>query len=485
VRASTPVYTANIGLPDEQDATLLAVDTAGAASVAPFGLGGVPDGVLRRLAPSGQPAGVQIPGRPARLAIVAGLGSAAIGQPVLSIDLTDAAGISYLMPAGQLPADGRAHRLVVTIATVSHADYPLRVTGFTLQFALPVAATPSDTLTIDSFSAATALGPFGAPFAAAAPGRPLTSTPESDIGSGITSPAVSRVLVGPAGQVSAVFKTGLNPPANFGYTPGTPGSIALAAGPTVTTLPAVATGAFLAATGLKVGGTAAATVGNLQLSLHVIAEATALPTLSGIGGVLVDQQELQSAVAAGGQPPLPVTQWWLRTSGARVDLPALPAGTSVATRASLAQSLLDAPLSAAPQQALLAIALAAVLLACAGFLISVATARERARDVALLDALGARPGQVARLLCAEQAMLAIPAAAAGLLLGFVLGRLLIPAISLTPAATRPVPPVVVEVPWALVAAIAVAVGAAPVVAALLAMPRTAATAARLRVEEQI
>jgi ABC-type antimicrobial peptide transport system permease subunit len=115
----------------------------------------------------------------------------------------------------------------------------------------------------------------------------------------------------------------------------------------------------------------------------------------------------------------------------------------------------------------------------------VATARERARDVSLLDALGARPGQVARLLCAEQAMVAVPAAAAGLLLGFVLGRLLIPSITLTPAATRPVPPVVVQIPWVPVAAIGVVVAAAPVVAALLAIPRTAATATRLRVEEQI
>ena len=161
------------------------------------------------------------------------------------------------------------------------------------------------------------------------------------------------------------------------------------------------------------------------------------PTISGPGGgLVVDQSALQQALATAGVEPWPVTEWWLRTSGPP-SMAGLPAGAMLADRAAMAAALLANPLAAAPQLAMLAIAVAAVVLAAAGFLVSAATARDRARDLALLAALGATRRQLTRLLCLEQAVLAVPAAAAGLLLGGVLARLVVPAVTLTaPARTR-------------------------------------------------
>ena len=113
---------------------------------------------------------------------------------------------------------------------------------------------------------------------------------------------------------------------------------------------------------------------------------------------------------------------------------------------SLARVLLADPLSLASQQALLAIAIAVLLLAVIGLLVSIATAADRARDMALLDALGMPPVQVARLLGLEQAMTAVATSGIGLLFGAALSKLIMPAVTLTAQAARPIPPIVVQVP---------------------------------------
>ena len=56
-----------------------------------------------------------------------------------ALEVIDAAGVSYSLPAGFLPADGRMHRLVAVISPrregahpLPQAAYPLRLTGITL-----------------------------------------------------------------------------------------------------------------------------------------------------------------------------------------------------------------------------------------------------------------------------------------------------------------------------------------------------------------
>ena len=176
-----------------------------------------------------------------------------------------------------------------------------------------------------------------------------------------------------------------------------------------------------------------------------------------------------------------MTQWWLRTER---GVPAgLPPGASVTSRAAMAAGLLDDPLPNVPQLGLLVIVMAAALLACVGFTVSVVAAvRERRLTDALLAAFGVGPGRRAGQLCLEQLMLSLPAAAAGALIGTVLARLLVPAVTLTGGAAA-FPPARVVVPLIPLALLALAVAAVPVLAAAATAAYRPDPAARLRAGE--
>jgi hypothetical protein len=295
------------------------------------------------------------------------------------------------------------------------------------------------------------------------------------------NPSLVRTNATARGSLVAVFNPGhpLNQPtiaAGISLSARYPG----AARP----LPAVVTRSFLAATGLRIGGQLQAGIDGTTVQITPLAAVANLPTIGdGSPSVLVDQAALQDALQAAGAPPEAVTEWWLRTAG-RPDLVSLPAGTTVANVAPVARALLADPFSLASQQALLAIAIAALLLAVIGLLASVATAAERARDVALLDALGMPPGQVARLLGLEQAVTVGVTCGIGLLFGAALSELIIPAVALTSRASRPVPAIVVQVPWLQAAAVALAIAAVPTLAITLAVPRRGSGAARIRLEDE-
>jgi hypothetical protein len=494
VTGATPVIRSPLGLPSGATATLLALDPQRATTVAairPDLAGGSPAALLRQIAPAGAPPGVRVPGRPTRLLITARLAAApGVSQAALLVEVRDAFGISYLAQAGLIPADGRAHEVSAVVGAQGHAAYPLRITGYTLQYLMPrlpafasMAAAqahplppqPTATLSVESVRGASLTGGLGAPFAAMRPGAPMSTL--ATTGSGIAatpSPAVRDASargtmlavtflpgrgIGPQEKVCGIFKTPCGPYSLV------PGSIAVAAGVRAA-LPAIATRAFLVASGLSRGGIVPVAVGGANLAARIVAVVSEFPTIGGPGGgLVVDQASLQQAMAVTGAQPQPVTEWWLRASRP-------PALTGIRRavlidRAAVASSLLASPLAAAPQLAMLAIAAAAVILAAAGFLVSAATARERARDLALLAALGATRRQLTGVLCLEQAALAVPAAAAGLLLGGVLARLIVPAVTLTASGARPVPPVLVQLPLAVPGAVALTVAVVPVLIAAL------------------
>ena len=132
---------------------------------------------------------------------------------------------------------------------------------------------------------------------------------------------------------------------------------------------------------------------------------------------------------------------------------------------------------------MLAIGAAAVLLGAGGFSISVAgSLRSRRTQSAVFAALGVGKNAQAGQLCLEQGALSLPAAAAGLLAGIGLARLLIPAITLTADAVPPVPWALVIVPFGLAAALALVTAAVPVAAAALSVLRRPDPAAQLRAE---
>lgn len=480
VTGSTPVIRATIALPSSGTAQLLALDArqaAGVALVRPDLAQGSPEVVLRRLAPRGPPRGVFLPGRPAGLLITARL-SGAVGNPVLSITLADRFGISYQAEAGPLPADGRPHTLTVPAAVRHGAAYPLRVTGFGLQFVMPQHRAVPVQLVISAIRPAPGgAGPPGPPARLGSAGYRLKSfasaSAPGSFGLLRNQPVVTPAFIGPAGlSLDFTSGSGYGPPVRSCGTfpnrapcgpPGIlPASVALTYAASGPVLPAAVTRGFADAAGFRPGQSFPVSALGTTVTMRVVSILSGFPTLTGpSGGVIVDQGLLQQALAATGAAPAAVTEWWLRGNGP-VPLAGLPPGTAVTRRSVVASALLANPLAAAPQLAMLTIAAAAVALAVGGFLVAAATASERAHDMALLAALGATKRQLTRLLCLEQAMVAIPAAAAGLLLGVLLARLVVPAVTITATGRHPQPPALIQVPVAVPVAVAVIMAVAPV-----------------------
>jgi hypothetical protein len=512
VTGATPVIRSQLSAPDGTSPTLLALDARQAVSVAtirPDLAGGSPAALLRRIAPSGPPPGAPVPGRPARLLVTARLSAAAVSQAVLLVELRDSFGITYTQTAGVLPAGGQEHVLTLTVAPGRGAAYPLRIAGYMLQYLMPrlvppaagqpqpqPGQRPTAALSIESVRAAGPVGGFGAPLPAG-PAQARFSARAS---------AGSGVMISPAPSVGQVSASGTSltltfqPGAGFGPEQTTtcgplnvpcaqsslvPATVTVVAG-TGAVLPAVATRAFLAAAGVSPGGSFPVNVDGATVPARIVSVVSAFPTINGpAGGLIVDQGSLQQDLAAAGAQPQPVTEWWLQDSGHVPGLGSVP-GATATDRAAVAQSLLSSPLAAAPQVSMVVIAGAALVLTLAGFGVSAASARERTRDLALLVALGATRQQLTRLVTLEQAALAVPAAAAGLLLGGVLARLVVPAVTLTASGAHPVPPVLVQVPLGLCAAVALVIALAPVLMAAAGRPgqAVAGLTARIRAEAQ-
>lgn len=489
VTGSTPVIRSSVVLPTSGTTTLLALDASLAGPVAtirPDLAGGSPAALLRRLAPPGTPPGVLVPGRPARLQITASLAAHSVGQPELFVELTDAFGISYNEDAGPLRASGAATVLTVSLAPGHGAAYPLRITGFGLQYIMPGKPAGGAVLSIESVrGAATSRSAFGAPFGAARPSGTMRSSATAGYGTLAVEPAVTSATTH-ATSLRVTFQPGAghSPPPVPGAPPGPlPASLSVSA-EQAAPVPAAVTSAFVSSTGQGLHSTFPVSVSGTSIRVTVASVIPAFPTIGGAsGGLVVDQSRLQQVLAAQGALPLPVAEWWLSTEGGTVPA-RLPVAATVADRDSVAASLVASPLQAAPPLAMLAIAATAVILAAAGFAVAAATAGERSRDLALLAALGATSRQLTRLKCLEQLALSVPAAAAGLALGAVLTRLVIPAVTLTAAGSQPVPSVLVQIPLAWALGVTALIAVIPVVLALIGPGRPRGLIARTRAEVQ-
>jgi hypothetical protein len=347
----------------------------------------------------------------------------------------------------------------------------------------------------------------GAAGTAPVPGTALRGWPAAASSAELAGVRQFPGTAGPAGppavSSSGVAGTGLAVTFSPGYglaagrTPGTvPGQLTLTPqAPAV--LPGLATRRFLTASNASVGSTVPTFINGTILSVKIVAAVSSFPTVSGRGGALiVDLGSVQALLARGGLEPAPVTQWWLATPGQTPGArsapgpppPGLsrlvPPGSAVTSASGTTAALLADPLSTLPQQALLAVTIAAAVLAITGFCVSIAAGvRQRRAENALLAALGVAPRAAAGQLCLEKLMLSGPAALAGLVLGVVLAELLVPAITLTAAATRPVPPVLIQFGWTQTLLLALAVAVLPVLAAALTLARRPDAAAELRAAE--
>jgi len=458
VAAAMPAATADLGT-----GSLLALDTRAAAATVLLrpDLAPMPPATLwRMLAPSGA-AGVPLPGHPVRLQLTARAvppsgvpqapGSAAANAYPAFAEVADSFGDVFALPAGTVPPDGRGHPLTVSLG----GSYPLRLIGLNL-------AAP-----------ASGAGQGGNGGAGSSPIRQGEARPT------VTAAAVSDSATGPftplAGSAALAGWAQSASPST-----GTVAVTATAATPAA--LPGIATAAFLQANNAAVGNVFPAAVGGVTVPVKIVAAVSAFPTVTGADGALiVDLAAAQGYLAAKAQQPLPVTSWWLSAAPGAAPAPPVPADAVVTDRAAVTADLFGDSLTAAPQQAALAVAIAVTLLAVLGFAVSVAASlRERRARSALLKALGVPLAAQVRQLCAEELLLSIPAGLVGLAAGVGLAHLLTSAVVLTPGGTTPVPPVVPEVPLGWAALLAAGICLLPAAVALAAGARRDDTAAQLR-----
>jgi len=477
------------------DVALLRADQSPVNATALFG----------KIARTGPPSGVALPGHAAQVQLTARLGPASLGlAPVtVNVSVLDASNNVYQLDAGLLPADGKDHTLIVTLANqaggsgagAGSALYPLRLTSVSLDYTLPARkAHGPATFTVESFSAG--------PGTTQVPGSALGAWPAAGSSTELAGARQTTGTAGPSGLPAVTAKgasgRALSVTLDPGYglaqaaagVPPSPvgGELTLTGTPPVAALPGIATQRFLAATSASVGSVVQADVNGGVLSVRIVGQVTTFPTVTGSGGgLLVDLGRLQDVLSSSSLAPAQPDQWWLATSGSTVPAGLagnLPPGSDITSQAGVAAGLLTDPLSTVPQQALLVVAIAAAVLAITGFCVSIAAGvRQRRAENALLAALGVPPRSAAGQLCLEKLMLSLPSAVAGLILGVVLAELLVPAITLTSSATTPVPPVLIQFGWAQILPLALAVAVLPVLAAALTVARRPDAAAALRAAE--
>jgi hypothetical protein len=466
--------------------------------------------LFRTIEPAGHQPGVVLPGHPAAVQLDASLGPASLrlAPAAVTLSVQDADGDVYQVNAGTLVADGRPHLLTARLGTgllstgPGHGQViaPLRLVGISASYQLlPGAATSDAVLQVLRIGAA---GPAG---------RTVTAIPGSALsswGAGVASPELAALrplagqVAGPSGLPQRLAWQRSGPQQLLTFTPGYGqalpanggqpllpifGQLTLtAAAPTAAAIPAIATQSFLAASNTGVGATVDDSVNGLTVAVHIVAAVHSFPTVTSGGALILDLGAVQQALLSRGLPPAPATSWWLATPGGTPPglAAVLPAGSSLTSRDQLAAQLLGNALSAAPQQAVLAVAVAAALLAIAGFFVSIAAnVAQRRQESALLAALGVTQRSQAGQLCTQELMLSVPAALAGLLLGGVLTILLVPAVTLTPAATTPMPPALTTFAWAQALGLAGLVVLVPVLVAAATAARIPDPAATLRTAE--
>jgi hypothetical protein len=527
VTAATSASLASVSTSVSDVDQLVALDarTAGRTLLVRPDLSPLPLSAMWRRITPGQPAGVALPGQPERLEISASLGAAPhgnaaevrreLGSATVVAWIQDAGGGTYQVPAaGPLPADGRPHPVVVTLSGSRQASYPLRLLGLTLTYVLPPydpadpQSAPAAGLSVGSLAVSgTGSGPFGEPFSPAAAlatwqgaasstsvptGPPNPNGPPPSAGA---PPAILRWHgAGSARQLT--FTAGHDPSPQVqhetAFDPATAtGTVTMIARTPPQAVPVIATAGYLAANRVGVGSIVSVTLSSVTVLVRIVASVADFPTVFGQNRALIADLPEVNTLLAGAHvtlalpqvEPLPVTRWWLRTAGGLVPRWPAALGLSVTGRVSQRAALLGNPLLTAPRQAMLAIGVAAVLLGVLGFSVSVAgSLRSRRTQSAVFAALGVGKNAQAGQLCLEQFALSLPAAAAGLLAGIGLARLMVPAITLTADAAAPVPWALVVVPLGPAVALALITAAVPVAAAALSVLRRPDPAAQLRAE---
>jgi ABC-type antimicrobial peptide transport system permease subunit len=424
---------------------------------------------------------------------LAGVIDRGLAPVAVTVTVADGTGDMYQLNAGTLPADGREH---VLAASLGGADvrYPLRLVQIALSYQMPSSEAAALAFTVS--------GPSLRGWHASATAPDLQALRSASASGASALPAGNRWQA-QGDTATFSFNSGFGQAVNILSCPtsGTCGSgpsesvfaqVVLNAPVTraLAPLPAIATSAFADNNEVGPGSVVQASLNGLQFPVRIVAVVKNFPTVTtSTGALIIDLPAIQQRLVSQGAPPLSVTEWWLATTGREIPRGlsrALPPGSAITGAAEATADLTDDPLSALAQEALLALAVAAAILAITGFWVSIAAdVRRRRAENALLAALGLSQRLAALQLCLEKLMLSVPSAVVGLVLGTVVARLLVPAVTLSVAATQPVPPplTLLDLPQTLPLAAAVAI--LPALATALVMIRRPDPAADLRAAEAV
>ncbi|WP_405897771.1 FtsX-like permease family protein [Streptomyces sp. NBC_00727] len=494
VRDAAPAFRTTVDLSGERTADVLALDTAHAGDrmLMRDDLGaGSASRLFDGLAPkkAARP-GLVLPAKSTRLrfdlALSARTASASDMAPQLTVMLEDRYGLPYQVAAGAVPADGKKRPFEIKVAAAGG----LAVTGFELDDKQPVGRDESHRLAVTGLRTVTGSGaeqpvpvPDGFRWRAAVSADSLGEVRPGAAAFPTASAATPLGLDYLTGSVTSEDAASSIPSLNVRITAERPKAPAV--------IQAVATDAYLKATGARTGQAVDVTLAGERVRVKIARTVHRLPT-TGPGGsaettteyrrardggaLLLDLRSLGQVFAGRPDARLSVTEWWLSTAPGRTAevaaaLRALPDTdpAQVLVRDEVADELVSDPLGAGPQSALLAVAVIAAALAAVGFAVAaVGSQRERSAEFAVLRALGTPRRQLARMTAAEQGVLIAIGLLVGGLLGALLTRAVVPLIVLTGQAAQPVPPVLTQLPAGQVALLLAGVAALPllIVAAL-------------------
>ena len=370
--------------------------------------------------------------------------------PSLALVLEDGDGLLHRIPLGDLPADGEEATLSVDVASDGRApSYPLALAAVELGANAGFFDSRPGTLEIASIAAGSA---------DVEPDEDVRWTVEpSELRDAQSAPEVHEVRAGSEPLLELSFDTGASAaiaedPVTFTITPG-PNEPPAA-------IPAVATGAFLDATGTEVGGTVA--LGPGQPELTVVGSVRGFPTLPPEeGGVVVDLPTYLAATFLGsGDVPRP-TEWLVDAAPGRERavaqvLRAPPySSAEVVDRVGMTDRLTRDPVALGISGALTLGFVAASVFAVVGFAVSAAVSTsERTTEFAVLRSLGLSSRQLSGWLALEGAITVLLALVGGILLGGLVAWLVLPFVSLAGEGGKPFPEVIVELPWEAVALLA-------------------------------
>ncbi|MGW1941468.1 FtsX-like permease family protein [Streptomyces goshikiensis] len=498
-----PVIRSRQDLPDGKAGQLLALDAAAVAERVPL-REDLRDGrpmkeLFSPLAAdtAGSPgsAGIPLPGAPRRIDLDVTVQRTGDGSgPRLGLLLRDRFGLTYQLPMVRLPDSGDATAAfnvgALVDAPVGSAAPPLSIAGVLVSHS--TSSGNAGQLAVRGISVARDGSGPAVPLRVTAPAWTLSAPARS--GSG----ASPNGILLPDDQDRQDASGGAPPLLRLGYNGGAGSEVAVTTGGAgAADVPGIATHAYLDAVDAKVGDVVPVTLAGTSVPVRITAAVGSLPT-AGDTAVAVDAATAGRLLAArGGLELPPPDEWWLPAASAHDRAPAeaaaeLRAGARtqrVELREEVAAGLLDDPLSAGPQAALAALTLACAVLAAIGFAASAAAAaRERGREFAILLALGAPRRDLARTAAAESGVLVGLGAGVGLALGAAIVHLVVPLVVLTPAARRPVPEVLVDLPAGETLLLTAAIAAVPLLSAVLGSTRNRNvmnTAARLRHVEEM